>query len=397
MDIDFHCVFYGYQEIDSAVKTILDDTPEYKYYKKRSLFLRFSRQEDFSLEFQNAFICLMHEVLKVYLPHHHHLLGIKLEENHTDSTTFSIWLLEMSKINYHILSTIIEEKYFHKIFMLMEDVILWSRENNVPLAYGIHKEEAPDMDFDSLQEFLSQYLLGDNEITMNRHKKKNLVANNKTFQVDENPHYCDFCSVLLPLGQFERLADGRERCVKCSQETAGKKNISADTMLKDAMIYLEQKYGISIDKNINIEILSSKKLHAKIGQKQIISEKFDPRAVGIAVKDAGNKYILVENEAPYFREMSVLVHELTHIWQYDNLDIEDISEKMKVLEGHATYVELEFLKDKFAEQSVYIHSESARDDIYGIGYRYIRDFLENSNNSNIFSVLKDELLVSSNP
>ena len=159
-------------------------------------------------------------------------------------------------------------------------------------------------------------------------------------------------------------------------------------MLKDAMIYLEKKYNINIDQNIDIQILSSKSFHEKIGREHIISNGYDSRAVGIAVKNGSNKSILIENEAPYFREMSVLIHELTHIWQFDNLDIDNIEDSLKVLEGHAMYVELEFLKERFPEQALYIDNESKREDVYGVGYRYIDDMLTKEGISNPFLFMK---------
>ncbi len=388
-NIDFHCEMSEYEEIDSHVKTNINERSVHAYHNKRALFLEFSRPEGFSEYFKNAFIYLITEVFKVYFPQHYHLLGIK-EQITEDDRIFKFCILEMSKINYHILSTIIEKKYFNKILMLMQDVISWSRENNKPLAYGIYKEEATNMDFTTLSTFLSAYLLNSNEITLNRYKKKSSETKSPYDNIDEVHHNCDFCGVSLPIGEFERLSDGRERCTICSKSTAHKKNVHPKNMLKEVLQYLEHTYKISIDPNVDIDIISSKKLHDRLGKQQIISDKFDPRAVGIAVQDGSKKFILIENEAPYFREMSVLIHELTHIWQYDNLDIEDIPDRLKILEGHAMYVELEFLNNKFPEQKKYIQNEMQRDDIYGEGYRYIRDLVENNTIKNPFMLLREK-------
>ena len=389
---DFTCLFSEYCEIGNDVKTILEEKPKRQYHKKRSLLLRFSQEKKFTDAFRNAFIYLLSEVLKVYFPTHYHLVGLKeIEASSDDSNVFEFRILEMSKINYHLLSTIIEGKYFQKILMLMEDVILWSRESNRLLAYGTQHTEPSDMDFDNLQEFLSQYLLQNNEITANRYAKRKFLVKKAGSSVDNSikKHYCDFCGAPLPAGQYERLSDGRERCAACSRETAAKKKIAPVAMLREAMGFLEQKYDISIDQNIDIEILSSKKLHQKIGEEQIISDGFDARAVGIAVKRNEKKTILIENEAPYFREMGVLVHELTHIWQYDNLNIEAIPDRIKILEGHAMYVELEFIKERFGEKRDYIQGASARNDIYGKGYREILE-LVGRNRSNIFTILEEK-------
>jgi hypothetical protein len=390
-DIDFYIRFLGYKEIDSEVKTRLNETAIHHYKRKNGLFLRFSRSEGFTDEFRKAFIYLMNEVLKVYFPRHYHMIDIKEEDREEKRENFSFWILEMSKLNYHLLSTIIEDKYFQKILMLMEDVILWSRETGNSLTYGTQKEEDSGKDFDGLQIFLSQYLISANEITLYR-KSQNILkqTQNTIDKIPRERHYCDFCGNLLPAGQYERLSDGRERCNVCSQNSSLKRGIDPITMLKEALVYLEKNYGITINEEVNIEIISSELLHQKIGKQLVVTDGFDPRAVGIAIEDQTGKRILLENGAPYFREMGVLVHELTHIWQYDNLDIEDIPDRLKVLEGHAMYVELEFLKTRFAEQKNYIESEMNRNDMYGTGYRYIRDLLENNRVDNPFVLLKEK-------
>jgi len=396
-ELDFVCHFPYYEEITTHRKIRLPDNIKRVYTNKKALCLRYATDGLLSKEIMQAYAFMLNEVFKVVFPRSHYLLHVYIEEKNSDmlyaddqfeegEDMFSLWIIEMSYINYHLLTTLTEEHFFHKVLMLMEDYIDWSREEGKNITLN-GMEEDKNKDFDGLKEFLNLLLLGQNEIRNNR-KSVNASPVLES-AVHPSKHPCDFCAVPLYDGQYEKLEDGRERCQRCSQQAQQHQNMQPEKMINEAMLYLEKKYGIEINRNVDVDIINSKELHKRIGSEHIISNNFDARAVGIAIQsDNEHKRILLENAAPYFREMSTLIHELTHIWQYDNLDIEAIPDRLKVLEGHAMYVELEFLNSRFSEQKNYIESEKNRDDIYGIGYRYMRDLVKNNKTKNPFVLLE---------
>lgn len=82
---------------------------------------------------------------------------------------------------------------------------------------------------------------------------------------------------------------------------------------------------------------------------------------------------------------STLIHELTHCWQQDNLNIAALKRKCHkeetlrmVLEGHAMYVEIETMRKKseFEYAESLLKNVANSDDIYGKGYRWICEYLK---------------------
>ena len=100
----------------------------------------------------------------------------------------------------------------------------------------------------------------------------------------------------------------------------------------------------------------------------------------------------MEKYAPRVYMMSVIIHELTHSWQKQHLDMERCS--LELLEGHATYVELEMLhalaEDSYARNTLeklpYINN--TEDNPYYQGYLLLKNEMKQYPNKNIFQVVK---------
>jgi len=388
--VDFHDIAI----INTNITTRFMNKTQRIYKNKESLSIRFTSKAHIKLEMMNAFKYIMQESFKVLFPRNHHLLSVVIEPNQTflqdnrfgeDKHVFSLWILETSILNYHLLSTIIEEKYFIKILMLMEDFVNWHSEQEEDISYVYSQEiEMKNMDFKALSLFLSQLLQGRNEIRSNRLKGISTQMIDRT----EANNYCDFCAAPLPVGQFERLDDGRERCESCKKSSSKYQNISPEQIMKDALRFLENEYGAHINRSVNVKIISSQKLHERLGATYKPTEQYDPRVIGLAIDDGISKTILIENEAPYFREVSVVIHELTHIWQYDNLNQRKMDDQLKILEGQAQYVELAYIEKYFPEQKQYVEMEKAREDVYGAGYHFVADLLSEKEMKNPFELYR---------
>ena len=96
----------------------------------------------------------------------------------------------------------------------------------------------------------------------------------------------------------------------------------------------------------------------------------------------------IEGRGPRISMQATLAHELTHVWQYDNLPLRRLRAKLpkatreqtmlRILEGHAVYVEIDVMRrlheNNYAD---FMHALSMlRNDEYGIGYRWIKDLME---------------------
>jgi len=264
--------------------------------------------------------------------------------------------------------------------MLIQDFIVWSRENNKPIISTVEEEESTERDFDSLVEFIDILLQNNNKITKYRTGGSTEVT---AFQAE---HYCDFCAQVLPL-QYESLKDGREICEQCKKNSVEYQGIDYRTLVKDAIAYLEEKYQIKIHQDLNIKIVSAATIAKELGKTFSPTPGYDARAVGLAISGE-SKTVLIENSAPLFRAMEVIVHELTHIWQYHNLDFDKMDHDEIKIEGHAQWVGLTYVEEKHPSHTQFVLTEKSRDDAYGIGYRYVEQVLENVKGNNPFVVYK---------
>ncbi|MBR6044442.1 MAG: hypothetical protein IKP47_02285 [Ruminococcus sp.] len=145
--------------------------------------------------------------------------------------------------------------------------------------------------------------------------------------------------------------------------------------------YLCGTFGITLPTDINVRFATAEKLRkaAKTG---------DVREVlGFANKKT--RELWVEADAPSTNVMTVLVHELTHFWQYDNIQM-FIEESW--IEGHASYAELQFLKrSNHAGYARWMEDElNLRTDAYGEGFRTIDAELRARGDYNSFAYMFDK-------
>ena len=101
--------------------------------------------------------------------------------------------------------------------------------------------------------------------------------------------------------------------------------------------------------------------------------------------------IWIERNGPEACVMSTVLHELTHAWQYANLDFSNPKLTLAFIEGHSTYVEIEGMYErKQARYASFLDRITmARDDEYGIGYRFWKDYISAESDKNIFNHMKN--------
>ena len=190
----------------------------------------------------------------------------------------------------------------------------------------------------------------------------------------EGIHYCDFCGCEISGMDYDVLADGRERCPACSRTAV--KSLEEFVQLHDAVLRnMKMFYGIKINAPVHVQMVNSKKLHKRLRQTFIPTDKSDGRILGVAIKDGNGYSILVENGAPRLQSTLTMVHEMTHIWQYLNWDTKKIKktygkDDLEIYEGMSKWVEIQY---------AYLMGEPAtgkreemitelRDDPYGRGF-----------------------------
>lgn len=192
---------------------------------------------------------------------------------------------------------------------------------------------------------------------------------------DESVRRCDFCGrIIEEYDDYDILDDSRIRCVSC-RSSAVRTLEEFKTIFELTKQNYEALFNVKITSELKLEMLSSQNLHKKLKQ------QYDPhngRVLGVAIRAKDGKYtIYIENGAPRNAFIATLVHEITHIWQYENWKDHKIVQMygkenaIAVYEGMAKWVEIQYLyligEHMQAKRSELITYE--RDDVYGKGFR----------------------------
>lgn len=318
--------------------------------------------------------------------------GIVFKDQEWDGRQLRIYILEDSPAELGILETISHR--WTDIMLILEDYLTWLGEDpflenstedranekigikSEFLAYG-RGEVIAEMDLLSVRNLLRE-LLPSRDLIAFRHKD---LLDGKIPEAEKmEMRHCDFCGTEYPAAQAEQLGDGRERCLQC-------RNTAVNTMeqlvpLFDRARAYFYNYGLNLRKEISVNFVSSQEIHRLVRLPFITTPETDGRLVGLATEEKTGKgkkvSIYIENGAPARMTLSTLVHELTHIWQYDNLDVQAMS--LLEIEGLASWVEIAFLNEvnekEYAERcrQQLMH----RNDEYGNGYRLISEILKNN-------------------
>lgn len=260
---------------------------------------------------------------------------------------------------------------FNKVFSLLLDYLRWQREmqpsGNIRgdfLCYGGKK--VPE----ALHLALVEVIL----MQMENTDGKGAVY------LDETQHinYCYYCHKHLKDSEKIMLKDengkkDRPVCRDCKKRLISKKP-QLMRLYQQVRTYLEDTYGIQFSPETKVHFVSSATLKKIRGE----TEK---RAMGLG----GFRNAWIETNAPKETILSVLAHELTHVWQHENIRMED----ERVYEGHATYVQVQFLRwagyTQEAEEEH--HAQMRTNNEYGQGYANLVHAMESYGKGNCFDYM----------
>lgn len=199
---------------------------------------------------------------------------------------------------------------------------------------------------------------------------------------------CDFCGRVLPDAEFDRLEDGRERCAGC-RATAVDTVPALKKAYDEARQFLVHHLGERIRRDVKVEFGTAAQVQEAAGRPFMPTAEFDMRSTGMAKREGNDFSILVENGQPYHTTLAVIVHELTHIWQFTYLDYERMTQEHGLLltEGHAQWAALQCLRRRGLAPE-WVAAEEARNDVYGHGYRMIQEYERRyASHGDVFDIL----------
>jgi hypothetical protein len=199
---------------------------------------------------------------------------------------------------------------------------------------------------------------------------------------------CDFCGRTLPDAEFDQLEDGRERCAEC-HATAVDDVPALKKVYGEARQFLVHHLGEKIRKDVEVQFGGAAQVQEAAGRPFMPTAEYDRRSTGVARREGNDFAILVENGQPYHTTLAVIVHELTHIWQFSYLDYERMTQEHGLLltEGHAQWAALQCLRRRGLAPE-WVAAEEARSDVYGHGYRMIQEYERRyASHGDVFDIL----------
>lgn len=200
-------------------------------------------------------------------------------------------------------------------------------------------------------------------------------------------HRCSFCDREISGAEWYSLEDGRIACQSCylvnSQEHQNLLKI-----YQEIRKFMYDYYHIpeeELPKDINVRFESA----AAIKNRLKLYSNGPMRVLGFAA--SGTRELWIETGSPEMIIRTTLIHELTHFWQYENINMNHPALEDNVLiEGHASYVETEYLREN-GHINTYNKKKNeleGRQDEYGEGFRILSQRMERENNKNIFDFMR---------
>ena len=221
------------------------------------------------------------------------------------------------------------------------------------LYYGLDHEPAC-FDFESLHK-LSK-ILGDRDHTIE------FVETEAIVDYDG----CDFCGKRYPKGDdILNLEDGRQMCQACAASVVGNNKKELKAALDRARRFLESTYGIFVSDKYEFCFESTAKVAQGIKNGGGISRRGTDLPLLSYIDE--KKRVHIEYALPSANLAEVLVRELTHVWQLENMPHMD----EELAEGQLALVGIQYqrflnLHSLAASRTTYFESN---DNLSGIGYR----------------------------
>ena len=194
-------------------------------------------------------------------------------------------------------------------------------------------------------------------------------------------NHCDFCNSPLTGVSYEKMNDGRIRCNNCS----GSAIVTVDEfrdLFHRVLDMMECFYSLAFKVPISVKVTDAHTIAKGTGCVFRPSEQYADRVLGYAQQIHGRYSLFIENGSPYLAAMDLVVHELTHIWQFINWSDKEIQKhygngrnREMIYEGMAMWAAIQFLyqigETAYAELQESI--VELRNDIYGEGLRIYRE------------------------
>ncbi|MFB3166930.1 hypothetical protein P5G62_007390 [Neobacillus sp. 179-C4.2 HS] len=299
---------------------------------------------------------------------------IQVDDVNEEEGQISLYIIEDSPVHLGMLEAISHN--WEKIFDIVNDYLYWllneSNGNSDYLYFGYGhypKELALSETFAILDTLLPRKKL--REV---RSGYLGRMVDEEIVNINSSETQCVFCGRMVAAAQVIQLNDGRQRCFACNQ-SAIDHVIRVEPLYREVRQFFKDVYLVNLPEDIALFVLSAAEIHKTSGL-PFIPEADNPRLTGKASMDSdGNLKVLVENGSPRTHILSTLALELTHIWQFENLQVDQL--QTEELEGFASWVEVHMMTQMGEVPYANMLKEQLEkaQDPYGRGYRLIEEKL----------------------
>jgi hypothetical protein len=265
---------------------------------------------------------------------------------------------------------------WEKVFDILNDYLFWlvneSNEKSDYLYFGYDHYPVELALCETLA--ILDTLLTRKKLREVRTEYLGRMVDGDTIKISTTETQCVFCGRSFLAAQIHQLDDGRQRCFTC-KESAIDHVLRVEPLYREVRQFFKDVYLVNLPEDIALFVLSTAEIH-KMSGLPFIPEAGNTRLTGKASMDGDGKLkVLVENGSPRIHTLSTLAHELTHIWQYENLQVDQL--QIEELEGFASWVEVHMMTKMGEVQYANMLKEQLenRQDPYGRGYRLIEEKL----------------------
>jgi len=361
--------YYEYKELHNSNRIVLSEPWEKTVKETNILKVNYDLDYDVDDTLRSMIAYFVDEILKSQFTAQYHMIAVRtvLKDNSPYKINMNfegdicLCFFDLTGENSRLLNSIYH--HFDDLLRILYDYLKWVLENDPEKVTFPQKDGQNIVHTDKLKSLFEIVSIITHPIRLGTKEDVNQV------KIDESTSQrkCTFCWESKSVNEMEVLDDGRVRCSTC-KKASPETEADYNKFIIDIKKYMKQKYNVDIAEEIKFKITDSNTLN------QSARGVNDRLAVGFA-RD-GDKYeIWAENGSPDFQIGEVLAHEMSHIWQYHNLNMEKLADDLVKIEGLAHWVGITYLEDNHPRLQHIIEAEKQRNDEYGQGYRYVEDLL----------------------
>lgn len=297
-----------------------------------------------------------------------------------DPDRITVYIVEFSCVEFGMVQMLYSR--YQNILLMMREYLSWYLTPESDAAYAGVKGRYLHFGSGSVPEVLAPEVLLD-------FCRKNTAETDDSIEaiqisMDSNMPRCTFCH--RPSMSPKVLGDDRRMCAHCKDHQLSQKD-EIKSLFTETLRYMTEGYSISLPGNLHVRFQSADAIRRATGN--------EPGGRVLGFYNYRSRQLWLEARGPKIAIQSTLIHELTHAWQFHDPDFQRILPRvlrkfpkdkrdeirLLLLEGHAVFLEVETMRrlneEAYADR---LHTISMqRSDVYGVGYRLLRDYILEKN------------------